>query len=55
MEEDFEANTIERQAESAKAQSILQEIADRIGFIRHPDETAASNSHQQISDETSSD
>ncbi len=42
MEESFEANTIERQFEAANTENILDVIADRIGFIRHPDEIAAS-------------
>jgi hypothetical protein len=42
MEESFEANTLDRQSEAANAENILDVIADRIGFTRHPDEIAAS-------------
>jgi hypothetical protein len=42
MEESFEANDLDRQSDNADAENILDEIAQRIGFTRHPDEIATS-------------
>ena len=42
MEEIFEAVSSKRLAKSAETESIVETVAKRIGFVRHPDEIAAS-------------